>query len=83
MHPVSCTKTHHDVTDLANHRMVKNKKTCICREQNIIFLSNKKVLNLCLRWYIFRNYRFVAEVTFKMMAHIVNLLVILTSEHLK
>ena len=23
MHPVSCTNTHHDVTDLANHSMVK------------------------------------------------------------
>ena len=24
MHPFSCTNTHHDVTDLVNHDMVKN-----------------------------------------------------------
>ena len=29
------------------------------------FLRNKKSLNLCLRWQIFRSYRFVVEVTFK------------------
>ena len=27
MHPVSCTSTHHDVTDLVNHGMCKNTKT--------------------------------------------------------
>ena len=27
IHPVSCTNTHHDVTDLINHGMVKNLKT--------------------------------------------------------
>ena len=26
MHPFSCTNTHHDVTDLLNHRMAKNTK---------------------------------------------------------
>ena len=26
MHPVTCTNTHHDVTDLVNHGMVKNTK---------------------------------------------------------
>ena len=25
-HPVSCTNTHHDITDLAKHGMVKNTK---------------------------------------------------------
>ena len=45
--------------------MVKNTKTWISWERNIIFLQNKKVLNLCLRWHILKNYRFVAEVTFK------------------
>ena len=58
MHPVSCTTTHHDITDLINHGMVKNTKTCIT------FLQNEKILNLCLRWHIFRSYCFVAEVTF-------------------
>ena len=29
VHPVSCTNTHHDVTDLVNHGMVKNTKTLI------------------------------------------------------
>ena len=65
MHPVSCTNIHHDVTDLLNHGMVKNTKTWISWERNIIFLRNKKILNLCLRWYILRSYRFVAEATFK------------------
>ena len=45
--------------------MVKNTKTWISWERNIIFLRNKKILNLCLRWHILRSYRFVAEVTFK------------------
>ena len=27
MHPVSCTNTHHDVTDLVNHGIVENTKT--------------------------------------------------------
>ena len=65
MHLVSCTNTHRDVTDLVNHGMVKNTKTLISSERNIIFLQNKKILNMCFRWHISRSYRFVAEVTFK------------------
>ena len=30
----------------------------------MLFLRNKKNLNLCFRWHILRSYRFVAEVTF-------------------
>ena len=26
MHPVSCANTHHNITDLVSHMMVKNKK---------------------------------------------------------
>ena len=62
---ISCTNTHRDVTDSGNHGMVKYTKTWISWERNIIFLRNKKILNLCLRWHILRSYRFVAEVTFK------------------
>ena len=58
------TYCHHDVTDLANHGMVKNTKTWISGKRNIIFLRNKKILNLCLRWHILRSYPFLAEVTF-------------------
>ena len=65
MHLISCTNTHRDVTDLVNHGMVKNTKTWISWERNIIFLRNKKILNLCFRWHILRSYRFVAELTFK------------------
>ena len=65
MHPVLCTDTHHDVTYLVNHGMVKNTKSWISREWNITFLWNKKILNLCLIWHILRSYHFVAEVTFK------------------
>ena len=54
MHSVSCTNTH---TDLVNHGMVKNTKTWISWERNKTFLLNKKILNLCLRWHILRNYR--------------------------
>ena len=64
MHHVSCTNTHHDVTGFVKHGLIKNTKIWISRERNIIFLSNKKILNLYLRWYILRNYCFVAEVTF-------------------
>ena len=27
MHPISCTNTYHDVTDLVNHEMTGNTKT--------------------------------------------------------
>ena len=64
MHPASCTNTYHDVTDLVNHRMVKNTKTWISLERNIMFLRNKKIPNLCLRWPLLRSYYFVVEVTF-------------------
>ena len=64
---VSCTNTHHDITDLLNHRMVKNTKAWISWEWNITFLWNKKILNLCLRWHILKSYCFVAEVTFKLL----------------
>ena len=52
MHLVSCTNTHHDVTDFVDLGMVKNTKTWISWERKITFLQNKKVLNLCLRWHI-------------------------------
>ena len=44
LHLISCTNTHCDVTDLVNHEMVKNTKTWISWERNIIFLRNKKFL---------------------------------------
>ena len=28
MHPVSCTNTHHEDTDLVNHGLVDKAKTC-------------------------------------------------------
>ena len=34
MHPVSCTNTHHDVTDLVNHGMVKNTILNILRTEH-------------------------------------------------
>ena len=69
MHPVLCTNTHHDVTDLVNHGMVKSTKTWISWERNITFLQNKKILNLYLRWHILRSYGFLAEVTFNPLGH--------------
>ena len=44
MHFVSCTNTHHDITDLVNYGMVKKTKTWLSGEQNITFLWNKKFL---------------------------------------
>ena len=61
MHPVSCTNTHHDATDLVNHGIVKILKLEFL-EQKIISLWNKNILNLHLRWH--RSYCFVAGVTF-------------------
>ena len=43
MHPLSCTNTDHDFTDLVNDRMVKKSKTWISWERNITFLRNKKI----------------------------------------
>ena len=59
--------THHDITDLVNYEMIKKIKTWICWEWNMTFLWNKRNLNLCLRWQIFRSYCFAAEVTFNML----------------
>ena len=60
MHTVSCTNTHHDVTELVNHGMAKNTSRM---EHN--YSLKQKILNLCFRWHILRNYRFLAEVSFK------------------
>ena len=65
MHTVSCTDTHHGITDLLNHEVAKNIKTWISWERNVIFLWNEKNLNLCLRWHILRNYHLVKDATFK------------------
>ena len=72
MHPVSCTNTHRDVTDLVNHVMVKNTKAWIPWEWNIIFIRNKKNFNLYLRWHILRSYRFIAEVTLKDVSSLIS-----------
>ena len=82
MYLVSCTNTHLDVTDSVNHGMVKNTKTWISWERNTIFLRNKKILNLCLRWHILRSYRFVAKVTLRIptfLEHVWWLLLTLTN----
>ena len=60
---VSWTNTHHGITDLINHGMVKRTKTWISWEQYITYLQNKKIVNLCHRWHILRS--LVVEVTFK------------------
>ena len=44
MHPVSFTNSHHDITDLVNHGMVKNRRTWISLEQKVTMLQNKKML---------------------------------------
>ena len=42
---------------------LKDKSLNILR--TVIFLRNKKIINLCLRLHILRNYCFVGKVTFK------------------
>ena len=67
MYLVLCTNTHRDITDLVNHGKVENAKTWISWKRDMVFLRNKKILNLCLRWHILRNYHFVAEATFNLV----------------
>ena len=64
IHLAPCTNTHQNITGFVNHGVFKTTKTWIFWEQNITFLQNKKVLNLCLRWHILRNYCFLVEVIF-------------------
>ena len=40
-HPFSCTNTHHDVTDLVNHGMVKNIKKNILRMEQLFYEIKK------------------------------------------
>ena len=65
MHRISCTNTHHDFTDLVNYEMVENTKTWISWERNITFPQNKKILNMCLKYDILRNYWFVVDIILK------------------
>ena len=45
MHLVSCTNTHHDVSDLVNHGMTKNRKTLEYLEDGTyLFYEIKKFL---------------------------------------
>ena len=45
MDPGSCTNTHHGITDLVNHGMVKNTKTWISLESETkLFYEIKKFL---------------------------------------
>ena len=61
MHPVSCVKTHHDITDLVNREMVKNtKKLYILRTEHSFSKKIKYILKLCHRWHILRSSSFVA-----------------------
>ena len=42
MHPVSCTNTHHDVTDLIDHGMVEdNKNLNILRTEHNFSMKSK------------------------------------------
>ena len=66
MHPISCTNTPHDFTDIVNHEMVIKTKVWISRKWDRVFPQNKKTHNLCLKWLILRYYSFVIDVTFKL-----------------
>ena len=42
MHPVSCTNTHHNATDLVNHGIVKNTKNLNILRMELYFSMNEK-----------------------------------------
>ena len=63
MHPVSCTNTNHDVTDLVNERMVKNTKTLISSEGNIPFLRNKNFFKGYLSYKMITSQNVPSEVS--------------------
>ena len=66
MYPVSWANTHHDIKDLVNHGMTENTKSLISSEEpNLTFLTNKKILNMCLKWHTLRCYNFAVTATFK------------------
>ena len=44
MYLVSCTNTHHDVTDLVNHGMVKNTKLEYLEKGTLFFYKIQKFL---------------------------------------
>ena len=46
MHPVLCTNTHYDVTDLVNHGMVKVQKLEYLENGTYFFYETKKFLKL-------------------------------------
>ena len=48
------------------YQLAKNTKTWIRWEWNIIFLWNKRNLNLCFRWHNLKSSCSVVEVTFKL-----------------
>ena len=43
-HHVSCSNTHHDVTDLANHGMVETQKLEYLENGTYFFYKTKKIL---------------------------------------
>ena len=64
MHPVSCTNTNHDVTDLINHGWLKIQKLEYLETEHK-FSMKQKALNLCFRCNILTSYNIVVEVIFK------------------
>ena len=48
MYPISCTNTHHDVTDLINHGMVKIQKFEYLENGTWLFYERKKSLTCAL-----------------------------------
>ena len=53
-HPFSCTDTHHNVTYLVNHVIVKKTKTLMPCNRNVTSLINEKI-NLCLTFWEVNN----------------------------
>ena len=47
MHPVSCTNTHHAVTDLVNHGMVKKKLEYLENKAKLFYKIKNGALCTC------------------------------------
>ena len=55
MYSLSCANGYHDVTNFEVHRIMQ--KNGIPHERNLTFLRYKKILKLCIRWYMLNSYR--------------------------
>ena len=64
IHSTSCVNIYHDMKTFEVDGMVQDIKIEYAKKKTLLF-HEMKILKLCHKDYIFRNYNFFAEVTFK------------------